>query len=111
MWTPACFRGKLKNPHVTLFKRYGTGLTQGSIARDGYRGETMLTRTYRKPYTKPITCCVPIQSALGLIENGGSIELMLVEKESKRVHVFVAILHVNGTRRFVHVIIETWMPF
>ena len=71
----------------------------------------MLTRTYRKPYTKPITCCVPIQSALGLIENGGSIELVLVEKESKCVHVFVAILHVNGTRRFVHVIIETWMPF
>ena len=71
----------------------------------------MLTRTYRKPYTKPITCCVPIQSALGLIENGGSKELMWVEKESKRVHVFVAILRVNGTRRFVHVIIETWMPF
>ena len=43
----------------------------------------MLTRTYRKPYTKPITCCVPIQSALGLIENGGSKELMWVEKESK----------------------------
>ena len=40
----------------------------------------MLTRTYRKPYTKPITCCVPIQSALGLIENGGSKELMWVEK-------------------------------
>ena len=71
----------------------------------------MLTRTYRKPYTKHIICCGAIQSALGLIENGGSIELMWIEKESKRVHVFVAILHVNGTRRFVHVIIETWMPF